>query len=160
MVIVSRGLSGKKREFGAKYSDFNRILPVYLADIRYSTCIGFLIGCIECKMKFCIRYNQLESQHRSRTKHQQDIVAEYGQNSSISAQTSLFCQIAPIETINIQCRIKFCIQHNQLNCQHSSDSEYRRAILAGRRQNPSISPQSLLFCSISSLESITIRLRI
>jgi hypothetical protein len=64
------------------------------------------------------------------------------------------------ETITIQYRIKFCIQNNQLNCQHSSDREYHRAILAERRRNPSISPQSLLFCSISSLESITIRWRI
>jgi hypothetical protein len=56
MVIVSRGLSGKKRGFGAKYSDSDPILPVYLADIRYSTCVGFLVDCVECKIKFCIEW--------------------------------------------------------------------------------------------------------
>jgi len=38
-------------------------------------------------------------------------------------------------------KIKFCIQHNSLNWQHSSRSECRLAIVAERYQNSNISPQ-------------------
>ncbi len=39
-----------KKGFEAKYSDFDPILLVYLADIRMCTYFGFLIDCVGCRI--------------------------------------------------------------------------------------------------------------
>jgi len=53
---------------------------------------------------------------------QQAILAEMRQNPIISPQTSLLCWMTSLETIIIQYRIKFCIQHTLAN-------EYQEKIL-------------------------------
>ncbi len=54
------------------------------------------------------------------------------------APNPLFAAWLSLETITIRCRIKLCIEYYQLESQHNSKSEYREAILAEMRQNPSI----------------------
>ncbi len=43
-----KGVIYQKRQFDRTNWDFDRILVVYLADIRFWTSVGFLIGCNRC----------------------------------------------------------------------------------------------------------------
>jgi hypothetical protein len=58
------------------------------------------------------------------------------------------------------CRINFASNRTKLESQHRPSNEYQQGMLAGSRQNSSISHRTHLFCSMNSLESITIRWRI
>ena len=44
-------------------------------------------------------------------------------------KTLLFLRWPPLKNIITRCRIKFCIQHNQLDSQHSFTGEYQQEIL-------------------------------
>ncbi len=44
-----KGVIYQKRQFDRTNWDFDRILVVYLADIRFWTSVGFLIGCTRCR---------------------------------------------------------------------------------------------------------------
>jgi hypothetical protein len=57
-----------------KYCLFDPLHPVILADILARTFVGFLIGCIGCKIKFYIQHYQSKSQYRSRSEYRQAIM--------------------------------------------------------------------------------------
>ncbi len=55
--ISSGGYQTKGTERGAKYLDFERILPVYPTDVYFWTILGFLIGVSYAEINFASNTN-------------------------------------------------------------------------------------------------------
>ncbi len=69
-MIASREKYRAKNGISGERLRYRRLPAIFMADIRYQTYGSFLIGCARDKMKFRTRYNQLKSQHKSRSKYQ------------------------------------------------------------------------------------------
>ena len=92
-----------------------------------------------CRIKFCIQHNQLGNQHRFTSEYQQRLLWELPRNLGFSPANPSFCSMTPIRNTITRCKIKFCIQHNQLGNQHSFTSEYQQGLLWKLAENPGFS---------------------
>ena len=113
-----------------------------------------------CRIKFCIRHNQIESQHSFTSEYQQGLLWKLPRNPVFSPENPSFCSMTPFKSTITRCRIKFCIRHNQIESQHSFTSEYQQGLLWKHPRNPGFSRESPSFCSMTSVKNTITRCRI
>ena len=88
------------------------------------------------RIKFCIWRKQRENQHSFTSEYQQVLLWKLPRNFGFSPENPCFCLITPFKSTITRCRIKFCIQHNQMESQHSFTSEYQQGLLWKPHRSP------------------------
>ena len=94
------------------------------------------------------------------SEYQQGLLWKPPKSRGFPPENPSFWSMTHFKNAISQCRIKFCIQHNQLENQHIFMSEYQQGLLWKPPKNRGFPPENPSFWSITPVKNTIIRCRI